>query len=245
MKKVNILWTSGWDSTFRLMQLLEKGEVKIQPYYIIDENRASTDIEIKKMNEIINMSIEKWNHCKELILPIKYINKNKINEYSNIINSFNKLKKQSFIGSQYEWLGCVSHDVKELELCIHEDDKAHAFIKDYVVQKGDIEGKFYTISEDADEDVLNVFGNYKFPILDYTKLDMMKEAEEKNFKDIMMNTWFCHTPINGEACGKCNPCIYTIEEGMKFRLSEKALKRYKNRNKILNKIKAKIKTLLK
>lgn len=34
----NVLWTSGWDSTFRIIQLIKEGR-EVQPYYIIDVNR--------------------------------------------------------------------------------------------------------------------------------------------------------------------------------------------------------------
>ena len=35
-RAVKLLWTGGWDSTFRLLQLLLLYEKKVQPYYIID-----------------------------------------------------------------------------------------------------------------------------------------------------------------------------------------------------------------
>lgn len=228
MKRVNILWTSGWDSTFRLLQLAEKGNVEIQPYYVLDDGRPSTDIEIQRMKEIKEMILNKWPHSKNLIKPIKFIKIGEIKKHPDVTSSYKVLREESFMGSQYEWLGWLSKNVGNLELCIHEDDKAHYFIRDYVSKVNDVEGEYYKVdSKKCNKDVVNVFGNYNFPILTYTKLDMMKEAENKNFKDIMMNTWFCFTPINNEACGLCNPCKYAIEEGMSFRLSKSALRRYK------------------
>lgn len=228
MKQVNILWTSGWDSTFRLLQLAEKGNVEIQPYYVLDEGRPSANIEIQTMEDIKRMIYDKWPYSKNLIKPTILIKINEIKKYEEITFSYNALRKKSFMGSQYEWLGWLSKNVGNLELCIHKDDKAHYFIKNYISEINDVEGCYYKIdSKKCNKDVVNVFGNYNFPILNYTKLDMMKEAENKNFKDIMMHTWFCFTPINNEPCGICNPCKYAIEEGMSFRLSKSALLRHK------------------
>lgn len=163
-----------------------------------------------------------------------------IKKYADVTDSYNALKEESFMGSQYEWLGWLSKNIGNLELCIHEDDKAHYFIRNYVSEINDIEGHYYKVDGNkCNKDIVNVFGNYKFPILTYTKLDMMKEAENKNFKDIMMHTWFCFTPIDNEPCGICNPCKYAIEEGMSFRLSKSALRRHRYRflYKVLRKIK--------
>ena len=49
---------------------------------------------------------------------------------------------------------------------------------------------------------------------------------DNKYEDIMNLTWFCHTPIDGKPCGKCNPCRYTIEEGLRERFTRIALMRY-------------------
>jgi hypothetical protein len=42
-------------------------------------------------------------------------------------------------------------------------------------------------------------------------------------------TWFCHRPIRGEPCGVCNPCIYTIQEGLGVRVPASGRRRYRMR----------------
>lgn len=49
---VNLLWTGGWDSTFRLLELLEHTGQTIQPHYIVDPGRPSFKLEMKQMAEI-------------------------------------------------------------------------------------------------------------------------------------------------------------------------------------------------
>ena len=43
---LKILWTGGWDSTFQLLQLLIDQKVSVTPFYLIDEERRSTGVEI-------------------------------------------------------------------------------------------------------------------------------------------------------------------------------------------------------
>ena len=72
-----------------------------------------------------------------------------------------------------------------------------------------------------------LFGNQHFPLADYTKLQMKAEYSAMGLSDVIDKTWFCFTPIDGKPCGCCNPCKYTIEEGMTERFTKKALNRYK------------------
>lgn len=44
-----ILWTGGWDSTYQLARSLIMNKSRMQPYYVIDEDRPSTGIELKTM----------------------------------------------------------------------------------------------------------------------------------------------------------------------------------------------------
>ena len=57
--KINILWTGGLDSTFRILEL-SKQEVTIQPYYLASVN-PSTEHElnaIEDLTKIIKQRVE-------------------------------------------------------------------------------------------------------------------------------------------------------------------------------------------
>lgn len=71
-KKVNLLWTGGWDSTFRLLQLIEEN-VQIQLFYFIDEKRKSTNIEIERMKKILKY-IKGKKDFRAIVKDINYIN---------------------------------------------------------------------------------------------------------------------------------------------------------------------------
>ena len=172
-RMVKLLWTGGWDSTFRLIQLAVKG-AKVQPYYIILEDRRSTLKEIGQMSRI------------KKDLELKY--------------------KDRFLGGQYPVLSALSDRVSGLELSIHRDDKA-----EYFVRKLDRESSY------LNSDVFTIFGGFNYPIINYTKIKMEEEAKESGDIETLYKSWFCHTPINDTPCGYCNPCRYSIDEGMKKR----------------------------
>lgn len=74
-----------------------------------------------------------------------------------------------------------------------------------------------------------VLGNFKFPIIDKTELEMKRNIEMWGYKEVMKNIWFCHTPFYGKPCGLCHPCEVKIQSGMEFLLPKSALKRFKRK----------------
>lgn len=210
---VKILWTGGWDSTFRMIQLAANGAT-VQPYYIIDTARQSSLIEIRQIHRIKEDLSIKYPDC--LIKDVKLIELGTIQIGDKFKLAHERLKKHSFMGSQYVWIAALAEQVKGLELSIHKDDKAEYFAR-----------KLISNEEDNKSDVYIIFGNLKYPILDYTKIEMEEEAKKLGDLDILYKSWFCFRPINNTPCGICNPCIYSIEEGMG--------KRFTTRGKIYNK----------
>jgi 7-cyano-7-deazaguanine synthase len=227
---VNILWTGGWDSTYRIIQLIEK-DIIIQPFYLMD-NRKSEQLELSAI-KLITQKIRNEYSVPGTINDVKLIAVSDIEKSDKITKAYKSLYEKVFFGIQYEWLARFSKTNKNIELIIHQDDKAITVIKAF----GDIKkvndkekGEYYVLdTSKSSEELSELFGNFHFPLLKYTKLIMKKEAEKLGFIDIMNETWFCHRPINELPCGLCNPCKYTIEEGMGYRLPRKALRRYKTK----------------
>ena len=226
-KTVEILWTGGYDSSFRMCQLSRK-DVIIQPYYLSD-NRASEENELKAINVIS----DKLRSHKDTVAEIKeliYVPVGDRKQIPEITQAFKNLLSQDRMGSQYEWLGIFALEHKGIEMSIHKDDKAVNLIQKHGKFKLDSDetGEWYVIDTDASsEDCSVLFGNLRFPLVNYTKLEMKSEYEAMGLEDVINDTWFCFTPIDGKPCGCCNPCKYTIEEGMAYRFSDSALKRYK------------------
>ncbi len=200
---VKVLWTGGWDSTFRMIQLARSGR-EVQPYYVIDTGRRSSLKEIKQMQAIKNCLRVKYPESK--IHDINFIELSSIAVDVKFSEAHERLKKQRFMGDQYVWIAALANGVDNLELCIHSDDKAEFFNQDAAMG--------------ADQEL--IFGNLNFPILAYTKLDMEEEAKQNGELDILNMSWFCFDPIGDTSCGTCNPCLYSLQEGMSRRFSLRA-----------------------
>lgn len=241
---VSIFWTGGYDSTFRVCQLSRKNVI-ITPYYLSD-NRASEQMELKAIDLIRDKLINNPNTIAA-INPLQYVSKDSRKTDDRITQAFNKLLKQDFMGSQYEWLGVFALEHQGIELSIHKDDKAIALINKHGALKlqEDEYGTYYVVdTSKSSQELITLFGNQRFPLADYTKVQMKQEYISMGLADIIDDTWFCHTPIDEKPCGICNPCRYTIEEGMPERFSEEALMRYKRQNSAFYKCLRKTKNVL-
>ena len=45
---VQLLWTGGWDSTFRLLTLLVLEQRRVQPYYVLDDERRRRSVSAER-----------------------------------------------------------------------------------------------------------------------------------------------------------------------------------------------------
>lgn len=221
-KVIKLLWTGGWDSTFRLLQLLLVHNRMVQPYYIIDSDRLSTGIEIRTMKKIKRQLFEKHVKTRNLLLPTIFKELFDILLNQEVTARFERILKHNFMGSQYEWLArfCSEANIEEIELSIHIDDQAHKILESFVIQADTEKDRCYKLNKIfRGSDEYELFRFFSFPIFNLTKPDIQNIARNEGFEDIMSLTWFCHKPrANSRPCGVCNPCIYTIEEGLGSRI---------------------------
>lgn len=146
----NILWTGGWDSTFRVLSLVILQNKEVQPYYIIDPGRASNEVELMTMEKIRKEVVRKFPNTKGLIKNTTVVNMGSILENKDISQKFQKLKESSFMGSQYDWLACYSEakGISNLELSIHQDDKATFFVRQNVKKVVEADDEYYKLRDD-------------------------------------------------------------------------------------------------
>lgn len=227
---VNILWTGGWDSTFRVVQLSEM-DVIVQPYYLLC-GRNSEEYELGAISKITEL-IRNRSSTACILRDVTTVAVNESEYNQDISDSYNAMTRVRKFGIQYDWLARLAREVNGLELTIHKDDKAVSVIDEFGKVKkmhdNDI-GDFFVLDRgNSTPDAQKVFGNFRFPLLEYTKVSMKEEAEAGGFMDIMNQTWFCYFPVDNEPCGVCNPCIYTIDEGLGYRFGKAAMKRYRAR----------------
>lgn len=219
---VDLLWTGGWDSTFRLLQLLLLHRVPVVPHYLEDPTRASTRIELRTMARIGEHLGEAYPCTRELLQPLRIAAVADIAEDPEISGALREIRKRTFIGSQYAWLPafCKHNALADMELGVHVDDKVQALLRSFVMEF-EHPGGYRSIRVDprhADTAEYRLFRYFSFPLFRIDKMGIGRQAEAEGWSAIMDMTWFCHTPLRGRPCGICAPCVYTIEEGLAHRV---------------------------
>lgn len=221
-KAVNLLWTSGWDSTYRLLELLLVHKRPVQTYYLFDRNRHSYPMEVEAMEKIKTLARKKAPQVDQLWLPTLFKEVSEIKPNERITQQYQQILSIKRIGSQYEWLACFADEmgIDDLELCV--DMRTPGFFTSYVkprlVPIPEGSSYNYRLEDNPDNPVLKLFGYFRFPVQDYLKLDLQELAIKHGYIDIMEHTWFCHYPIRKQPCGICTPCKVTMEHGMRRRI---------------------------
>lgn len=224
----NVLWTGGWDSSFRVIYLSMVLKKHVIPHYIINLKRKSCMQEMIAMQNIRNSIKEIDGVAATRIAPLRLTLADDTACDSTIRQHFKNMKSQSFLGGQYKFLAqyAIDSEIDGLELSVHVDDKIFHFLDGNIEQKED---GSYRLKDYNGKDV-EIFSRFSFPLIYTKKTEMRRIAHEHGFITALENAWFCHEPINEKPCGLCNPCIYTIEEGLGYRLPASAMFRYRTRN---------------
>lgn len=239
METVVILWSGGWDGTFRMLELAKMGVV-VQPVYIIDKARLSAEYEIRAMQQIleklraINPSGGNGSSFEDIIF---YDKDTILTECADerISASFGRLRSKYGVGTQYEWFALLTAKlgIRMEAAVVHQ---YHGKVENAI----DAEGRYVEYDDDPilgrihilgpegakESDIENVFGNIILPSIRITKKDEENIARENGWMDIMLLSWFCHNPINGEPCGLCGPCDDAMNTGMEWRMPKSAQDRY-------------------
>lgn len=210
---VNLLWTSGWDSTYRLLELVLTQGRSVQPYYVTFPKRLSSSVELQTQEKIKKAIAAKSAKARALIEETIVIDASEVPNYSDITQSYERIKGKSFIGYQYDFLSRMARyrNLDRLELSVHVDDKLYKHLRGNVRE----DNKVYELVQTLSDPDVAILRSFRFPILMLTKLDMEKRAREQGFSEILEMSWFCfHPDSKGRPCGYCTPCRCTIDEGM-------------------------------
>jgi hypothetical protein len=221
---VNMFWTGGWDSTFRLLQaiLLEKREV--QPYYIIDHLRQSAGLEVYTMEVIRESILKNYPGLESYLHPTFYHNQEHIEPDEIVTDAWNRLNTHFHVGSQYEWLQRFSRqfDLNSIDVALFKDpngSKSPLFRQWYnaFINHQPLPDSPY--QKEITEDLSTLFEGFNFPVMSLKKTEMLEIAREKNWMPFMKHTRFCHRPkVHISPCGICKPCRQVSVDGMEWRI---------------------------
>lgn len=226
METVNVLWTGGLDSSYRIIEL-SRLDIDIQPYYIYDHTRGSIKHELKAI-KMITDDVKKNKYTKARLLPLKIIYDIDIKEDAVITEAWERMNQKYALGSQYDYLARFSkqHGLK-LEVGLECSNRSKATVAvckeaQLLLKTIGVEGYnvYYIDTEHGSKDIRLLFENMLFPATMWhmSKLDEVKGFKDLGFEHSINKTWFCHRPIWGLPCGHCNPCKDCLNEGLAFRI---------------------------
>jgi len=226
--EINLLWSGGWDSTFRLLYLVFVEKRCVQPYYIVDTGRPSTLNELKAMHVIREEVAKKNPQLADLIKPTIIVSIHDIKPDPEITAKFNRLNEKSPkpIGPQYERFArfVKQWKIPRIELCVELSERAPNILVNLLSKYLDNELRITQLDENDDA---SIFSFFSFPLLKLSKNDMKRIAAEKGFLEILEKTWYCHNPWHNRPCGICGPCDIAIKEGFGYRMPKISKLRHK------------------
>ncbi len=224
---ISILWTGGWDSTYRVVEL-SRQKVTIQPIYILDPKRESANYELGGAIKTITEMLLQRNETLAEFLPIKVINVGEIQPNEEITATAKQLKNEFGLGEQHDWTARVALQYPGIEMCIEKAIKGYMPIRETINKYGKLKmsAHGYVVDrEQSTQTLVNILGNITLPIFDTTETEMLQNIKKWHYEDVMAHIWFCHRPIKGKPCGLCSPCHTKWDSNMKFLLPEDAQKR--------------------
>jgi hypothetical protein len=223
---VDLLWTGGWDSTFRLLQLCREGR-KVRLHYIISRNRDSFKIEMETMEWILERIFRRY--AVRFFRVI--VERADILPNEEIRIKWRQICGKYSLGPQYEWLAeyAAEHQLTDLEMSVVSGEgRMFQVLREFSEPRED---GCWRLSTWVQQDFpFSIFRPFSFPLMSFTKIQLQQLAREQGFLDILNRSWFCCSPANNEPCGYCNPCKCTIEAGLEHRFSRRALRRYQHRD---------------
>lgn len=236
-KRVTLLWSGGWDGTFRLLQLAQY-DIEILPIHLVHAAREGEKYERAAMEKVLEQ-IKQDKAFKAEILDIVYYDVQWVLENcqdKEISEAYRYLNKEYKIGKQYEWFALLCKKLNtQMEsglLCLEGSTVKRAITAEGTmlpIENDYLEGRYHVLPQGEKQAAYLVFGNLILPIVMYTKIDEERIARENGWIEIMKLSWFCHLPINGQPCGLCNPCRDAMNNGMVWRMPKESQFRYRHR----------------
>jgi len=221
-----LYWTGGYDSTFRLCEMLiDEGKI-VQPIYValvLDNDCQSEETctklwlrrnrkeEYAAMENVAIKIKEKFPHIADRLLKTLIIDEHIKDDTFNF--NFEKLfysknlwpKKrkthQYLFLSKYAYYHKKPIDIGVLG--IHEKSLLAKFLKKKLIK--------------TDDNFIIKIKNHpltylRFPLFGRTKEDLLEKAQLNGYDDILKLTWSCWFPKDGKPCEKCPMCKERIVE---------------------------------
>ena len=216
IENINIFWTGGYDSTFRICQALIIENKSVQPYYLLADiddcknckiKRKNKLKELEAMKKIIKFLKKKFPKKVKNLKNIIYISQIKPNK--SITESFFKLKLHNYNRkyNQYEAMSRYAIQInKNIEIGTVgilgngdgnlPSDRWGSYLRKNLIKK----------KNNNRVKINSPIRNLLFPIAYYSKKDLLRISKKNGFETALKLSWSCWYPKNGKPCNKCIMC---------------------------------------
>ena len=219
---VHVHWTSGWDSTFRVLDLLHGTSAVVQPWYVVDPIRPSAPLEVQTMDEIRARLAARRPELTARLRPTVLYERAAIPEMPEVTALWEQIRARARFGAQYDWLSRMARaeGLTCVEMGLHDPT---VFFNAVIVRNGEWKdtpyGPTFVLKDQVDDPPIELFRPFAFGMMGMTKIDMGEAATAKGFRDLLELSWFCAEPTRrGSACGLCNPCQQVIAADLSRRM---------------------------
>ncbi|MCV2490722.1 hypothetical protein OF117_15285 [Geodermatophilus sp. YIM 151500] len=204
--RVELLWTGGWDSTFRLLQLLLVERRAVQPIYVVDPGRRSTRHELRAMAAIRAGALPRL-AGPTLLAPSRVVLAGDYPPSPADVALGQAIRGRGVkLGDQYVWLAgpAAALGWSGVELAVPGEAEPAPW--ETVVF--DEPGRLGRNPE------AGLFRFWSFPLIGVTKEEMREIARDHGFLDLLLLRWSCHDPVGDRPCGRCHPCGLALPDGL-------------------------------
>lgn len=204
-----VFWTGGYDSTYRLCELLIVEQKIVRPVYVaynLDSSHIS-DFWVRKnrlqeyeaMEKVRQYIIQKFPFTKKRFLPTWYITEDIHNpHFDKKFLKLNLFPKKRAV-HQYMHLSKIAYHHKIYidigVLGLHSKSKFAKFLNKNVSLRGQL-----------GVDKEHPLHYLRFPLLRQSKKNLCSYSKQNMFSEILQMSWSCWFPKDNEVCGKCPMC---------------------------------------
>lgn len=218
-----MLWTGGFDSTFRVADLVLTHGRRVRPWYVVDPERRTSGRELGRMASLRQMIVAIDASAGRLLEPLEVRPLGAVVVDAVTTAAARAVGARIPMGAQYSWLAALARSVDcPLEFSIEGPVEEFALFADarFVrAAKTAPDDWSVLVNDGNDPDLWRLFGAFHFPIIHLTKPAMSELARERGFDEVLGQTWFCRWPtVLGNPCGQCTPCRVTRTAGMERRV---------------------------
>ncbi len=214
---LDVLWTGGWDSTFRLLSALHLEKAEVRPHYVFDPSSPYAELEIDAMQRVRTALMHSRPGLAEMLLPTASMSLDDLPEDEAQRGRFERLRERApGLSPHYERLARYARHVgaDELEVGCRRGGPLASLLVGNKRRVREHPFPAYRLSDEARMTDLALLERFTFSLVELDRGDMRRIALERGFLEALEMTWFCQAPRNGQACGVCEKCHHAVVDGL-------------------------------